>query len=124
MSRIHAELPHKDFEMPSDIQRRTICTESGLLATESCPSLTEYFAPGTIPNQTCAGHAPEEPEEEEGENTGEEGGGESGGGESGGGESGGGESSGGESGGGESGGGESGGGESGGGGGEVAPPTE
>lgn len=82
MDRINTELglAYKDFTMPSSIVRRTICTETGLLAlttdadTEDligiCEhTLTEYFAPDTVPTRTCEGHKidpppePEEPEE-------------------------------------------------------------
>ena len=57
--------------MPSTIERKTICTKSGLLAIPGeCPSLTEYFAPGTAPTETCEGHYVEpEPEETEPEGT-------------------------------------------------------
>lgn len=118
MNRIHAGLEYRDFVMPSSIEKKTICTETGLLARAgSCPSITEYFAPDTVPDEVCPGHEPE-PEEETPENTdpnnpggsgSSTGGGTTGGGTTGGGESGGGESGGGESGGGEPGGGESGG---------------
>ncbi len=56
MTRIHAGLPPKDFTMPSSVQQKTICTQTGYLATSSCPALTEYFAEGTAPTQSCSGH--------------------------------------------------------------------
>ena len=72
MTRIHANLEYRDFVMPPEIEQKTICTESGMLATGSCPGLTEYFAPGTAPSQSCYGHYvepdPEEETEENGEN--------------------------------------------------------
>ncbi len=51
----------KDFEIPSSVVQKTICTRTGLLATGSCPSLTEYFAKDNAPTQSCSGHyvAPE-----------------------------------------------------------------
>ena len=54
-------LAYKDFEIPSSVVQRTICTRTGLLATGSCPSLTEYFAKDNAPTQSCSGHyvAPE-----------------------------------------------------------------
>lgn len=55
MDRIHKDLPHKDFEMPASVEKRNVCTITGELATSSCPSKTEYFATGTIPD-TCSGH--------------------------------------------------------------------
>lgn len=71
MSRIHEGLPDKDFEMPSSVVRKTICTQTGLLAVNGCPSLTEYFDSDTVPTQSCAGHVTkkEEEEEEEKENS-------------------------------------------------------
>lgn len=67
MNRINSELglEYKDFTMPSSIVKRTICTETGLLALSSgndegigaCKNtITEYFAPGTVPTKTCPGH--------------------------------------------------------------------
>ena len=69
MSRIHADLPYKDFEMPSSVEKKTVCTLTGQLAVAGvCPSITEYFAEGTVPNTSCPGHEDvlgEEGEEEE-----------------------------------------------------------
>lgn len=66
MDRVHANLPNKDFEMPASIERKTVCADSGLLAGEGCPTITEYFAKGTIPDERCTEHIPEpEPEPEE-----------------------------------------------------------
>ena len=56
MTRIHAGLPAKDFTMPSSVQQKSICTQTGYLATSSCPAFTEYFAEGTAPTQSCPGH--------------------------------------------------------------------
>jgi len=80
MKRIDSELglAYKNFSMPSSIVKRTICSETGLLAitTDSDPSdligicehtITEYFAPDTVPTKTCDGHKidpPPEPEPE------------------------------------------------------------
>lgn len=63
MDRVHAELPYKDFTMPSSVEQKTICTITGLLATSSCPTLTEYFAQGTVPTQSCPGHLVEKQED-------------------------------------------------------------
>lgn len=57
MQRIHEGYEYKDFPMPNSIEKKTICTESGNLASsEECQKLTEYFAPGTAPTQSCPGH--------------------------------------------------------------------
>ena len=47
-------LAYKDFEIPSSVVQKTICTRTGLLATGSCPSLTEYFAKDNAPTQSCS----------------------------------------------------------------------
>lgn len=66
MQRIHADYEYKEFSMPNSIEQKTICTESGNLASsDACSKLTEYFAPGTAPTQSCPGHIVEEPEEPE-----------------------------------------------------------
>ena len=64
MDRIHESLPYKDFTMPASVEQKTICTQTGLLATSTCPPLTEYFAKGTAPTQSCPGHVVEKTDEE------------------------------------------------------------
>lgn len=57
MSRIHANLEPKDFTIPTSVEKKTICTITGKLAVAgSCPSITEYFAPDTVPSEVCPGH--------------------------------------------------------------------
>ena len=58
MERIQEDkgLEYKDFEIPSSVEEKTICTRTGLLATSSCPTLTEYFATDNAPTQSCSGH--------------------------------------------------------------------
>ena len=68
MQRIHDTKKYESvkFEMPESVVRRTICTETGLIATsDACSKRTEYFAEGTIPKKSCPGHAPEAPAEGE-----------------------------------------------------------
>ena len=60
MSRIHAGLETKQFEMPTSVEQKTICTESGMLARPGCPSRTEYFATDNAPTEICTGHASSE----------------------------------------------------------------
>lgn len=67
MEQIHANLPYKDFQTPSSVVQRTICTQTGYLAVESCTSLTEYFDKDTVPTQSCTGHKTEEDEDEDDE---------------------------------------------------------
>lgn len=61
MERIHEEYEYKDFEIPNSIEKKTICTKTGKLASSgACSSYTEYFAPGTAPTQSCPGHVEEQ----------------------------------------------------------------
>ncbi len=56
MSRVHQNLETKDFVMPSSVEKASVCTITGYLATSSCPSVTEYFAKDGLPTQSCPGH--------------------------------------------------------------------
>ena len=56
MSRIHAGLETKQFEMPTSVEQKTICTVTGQLARPGCPSRTEFFASDNSPTETCPGH--------------------------------------------------------------------
>lgn len=56
MERLNGGLPEKDFTMPADVEQKTICTQTGLIANSGCPAITEYFATGSIPDEVCAGH--------------------------------------------------------------------
>lgn len=68
MQRIHDanKFESVKFEMPESVVRKTICTETGLLASsDACSKRSEYFAEGTAPKKSCPGHAPEAPAEGE-----------------------------------------------------------
>ena len=70
MQRIHDANKYESvkFEMPESVVRRTICTETGLIASsDACSKRSEYFAEGTVPKKNCPGHAPEAPSEGEAE---------------------------------------------------------
>lgn len=56
MERVNVDLPHKGFTVPNSIEKKGICSKTGHLATQSCPSFTEFFARGTAPTQVCTGH--------------------------------------------------------------------
>lgn len=56
MSRVHEDLPYKDFEQPDSVEKVTICAESGLLAGLGCPTTTEYFESSTVPTTRCTQH--------------------------------------------------------------------
>lgn len=48
------ELANASFKMPNSLTRKTVCKTSGFYASESCDeTITEWFASGTIPDETC-----------------------------------------------------------------------
>ena len=56
MKDIHSNLKGTAFEMPSGVKTATICSETGMIATDSCPNTyTEYYLFGTIPGK-CTEH--------------------------------------------------------------------
>ena len=56
MKDVHASLPNKRFEKPSNVVSAKICLDSGCVATASCArTTTEYFVKGTVPD-ACEGH--------------------------------------------------------------------
>ena len=51
------DMPVSEFPVPSGVVFSKICTESGMLAGESCPNTTtEVFVEGTEPRQLCYLH--------------------------------------------------------------------
>ncbi len=57
MERIHEELPNESFEMPQGLVRATVCTQSGKLPIPGlCPTRSELFAEGTVPQDSCQVH--------------------------------------------------------------------
>lgn len=59
MSKIHEDLPYESFPMPSGIVTATVCSKSGKLPIAGvCDGtlVTEYFAEGTVPTETCDVH--------------------------------------------------------------------
>lgn len=66
MERINSAMAYKSvkFEMPEDVVRRTLCSETGKLATDSCTQqYTEYYAKDSLTKGTCPGHAAAPPAE-------------------------------------------------------------
>lgn len=63
MSRVHKDLPYKDFKKPKDVKQISVCSASGKIAQEGvCAKAddshvyTEYFATKDIPKDTCTLH--------------------------------------------------------------------
>ena len=64
MNRVHSDLDPAKFEQPGGIVTATICSKSGLLATENCKcgsqdhglTYKEYFVKGTEPTEHCDVH--------------------------------------------------------------------
>lgn len=72
MQRIHDTMQYESisFEMPESVKRKTICKETGLLASsDACSTYSEYFAEGTGPSKTCPGHAETPTDNTEGDGT-------------------------------------------------------
>lgn len=56
MTRIHEGLADKDFDMPSTVEKMSICADTGLLPRAGCSVITEYFDVGDIPTDYCDQH--------------------------------------------------------------------
>lgn len=56
MTRIHKDLPSKEFEKPASVEKLSVCSETGLLPRAGCPVITEYFDVGTMPTEYCDQH--------------------------------------------------------------------
>ena len=56
MTRIHKDLPSKEFEKPASVEKLSVCEETGLLPRAGCPVITEYFDVGTMPTEYCDQH--------------------------------------------------------------------
>lgn len=57
MSKIHENLPNKEFTKPDGIVTASVCQYSGKLPVAGiCTPHTEYFAEGTVPTETCDAH--------------------------------------------------------------------
>ena len=56
MTRVHDGLPDKDFEMPSTVEKISICADTGLLPRAGCDVITEYFDIGDVPTDYCDQH--------------------------------------------------------------------
>ena len=64
MSRVHKDLPYKDFKKPNDVKQISVCSASGKIAQPGICSkasgshvYTEYFATKDIPKDTCSLHS-------------------------------------------------------------------
>lgn len=53
MTGVLAGTPVSDFPVPSQIVFRTVCLETGLLASEACPKVRLAFMAGTEPAEIC-----------------------------------------------------------------------
>ena len=56
MNRIHEGLDDKDFDMPSSVEKASVCSETGLLPRAGCPTITEYFDISSLPTEYCDKH--------------------------------------------------------------------
>ncbi len=65
MEKVHEGLEPASIDMPDDMVKSYVCTISGLLASSSCPSSSEYFLTGTQPKKYCGANHNEAEEEED-----------------------------------------------------------
>jgi penicillin-binding protein 1A len=57
MTKAHENLPVEGFRVPPGIFYKTVCLESGLLATDKCPRvITDVFTEQTLPEEICNLH--------------------------------------------------------------------
>lgn len=56
MTRIHENLPDTEFEKPATVETATVCSETGLLPTYGCPTVTDLFDTADIPTKRCTKH--------------------------------------------------------------------
>ncbi len=57
MKQALASVPASEFSVPSGVVFTKICTETGLVATASCPTTaTEVYVSGTEPREVCTAH--------------------------------------------------------------------
>ena len=64
MERIHESIPIREFKLTDYLEKASVCSITGLRATSSCPTTSELFAKGDLPDEYCSGHVVETPEEE------------------------------------------------------------
>lgn len=57
MSRIHEDLPYKDFEMPDTVKKMKVCSISGKVASSTCPYHMEYMATDGGGDKVCTSHS-------------------------------------------------------------------
>lgn len=55
MSRIHEDLPYKDFQAPDTVEKTTVCARTLKLPNYSCPTVTEYIDVANLPTERCNG---------------------------------------------------------------------
>ena len=65
MERIHESLPVREFELPDSVEKASVCSITGLRATSSCPTTSELFAKGDLPDDYCSGHVVETPDDDD-----------------------------------------------------------
>lgn len=56
MTKIHQNLAVKEFEMPSTVEKATVCKISGKRARSGCPSVTDYFDKESLGDGYCTSH--------------------------------------------------------------------
>ncbi len=55
MSRIHQDLPYKEFQCPTTVEKATVCSNTLMLPNYGCPTVSEYFDVANLPTERCNG---------------------------------------------------------------------
>jgi penicillin-binding protein 1A len=55
MEQVNEGLEVKDFPMPDDVVKATVCKYTGYLASSSCPAVTDYFVKNDKVESYCSG---------------------------------------------------------------------
>lgn len=55
MSRIHEDLEYEEFTMPDSVKKTTVCSATGKMPSNGCPTITDYFETATLPTGYCNG---------------------------------------------------------------------
>ncbi len=70
MTAVHEGFERKEFEVPDGVEKVYICSQTGLLATTTCPAVSTYVDVNSAPTEYCTGHyVPPESESDESEET-------------------------------------------------------
>ncbi len=56
MERIHEDLTYEEFTQPESVEKATVCSATGKMPSNGCPTITEYFETAALPTSYCDGN--------------------------------------------------------------------